>query len=133
MIAMQRRKGQSGERDAAALIRDLLGYDVRRRVRQHDGDSDLEGVPNWQIEIKRHKTALPCDLRAWWAQAVDQCRDDALPALLYRLDRREWRVIWPLSVSLGVQTADMWRDYDWAVEGSPQAWAAIVREVQGGR
>ena len=49
----QREKGKRGEREVAALIRDLLGYEVRRRVRQHDGDSDLVGVPGWSIEVKR--------------------------------------------------------------------------------
>ena len=41
MGAMSRNKGKTGEREAAALLSDLLGLDIRRRVRQHDGDSDL--------------------------------------------------------------------------------------------
>jgi hypothetical protein len=45
MSAMQRNKGKTGEREVAAIVRELTGWDVRRRVRQHDGDSDLEGVP----------------------------------------------------------------------------------------
>ena len=47
--AMSRNKGLSGEREVAGLLRDLLGYDVRRRVRQHGGDADLEGVPLWSL------------------------------------------------------------------------------------
>ncbi len=45
MSAMQRNKGKGGEREAAELVRDLTGWDARRRVRQHPGDSDIEGVP----------------------------------------------------------------------------------------
>lgn len=47
MSAMQRNKGKAGERELTGLLRDLTGWDVQRRVRQHDGDSDLVGVPGW--------------------------------------------------------------------------------------
>ena len=50
---MSRTKGAAGERELAAALRELTGWDIRRRVRQHDGDSDLEGVPGWSIEVKR--------------------------------------------------------------------------------
>jgi hypothetical protein len=72
MGAMSRTKGKAGEREIAALIRDLTGWDVRRRVRQHDGDSDLMGVPGWSIEVKRHARATRADLASWWQQTVDQ-------------------------------------------------------------
>jgi hypothetical protein len=49
MSSTQRNKGKAGERGAAALVCDLTGWDVQRRVRQHDGDSDLAGVPGWVI------------------------------------------------------------------------------------
>lgn len=130
MTAMQRRKGASGENDAARLIREHTGWDVRRRVRQHDGDSDLVGVPGWAVEIKRHASATPAVIAGWWVQTVAQAGDD-LPVLLYRLDRREWRAVWPLSVTLAQQREAMWADWEWAVEGSVAAWAAVAREVQG--
>jgi hypothetical protein len=134
MGAMQRTKGQTGEREAAALIRDLTGWDVRRRVRQHDGDSDLEGVPGWSVEIKRHASAGRADIRAWWAQAVAQAqRTGALPVLLYRRDRDQWRAVWPVAVHLGLQTTEMWTGYEWTVEGAPEAWAAVVREINARR
>ena len=134
MAAMQRTKGQTGEREAAALIRDLTGWDVRRRVRQHDGDSDLEGVPGWSVEIKRRASASRGDIRAWWAQAVAQAqRTGALPVLLYRRDRDQWRAVWPVAVHLGLQTTEMWTGYEWTVEGTPEAWAAVVREINARR
>lgn len=130
MGAMQRTKGQTGEREAAALIRDLTGWDVRRRVRQHDGDSDLEGVPGWSVEIKRHASASRGDIRAWWAQAVAQAqRTGALPVLLYRRDRDQWRAVWPVGVHLALQECDYWTGYEWTVEGAPDAWAAVAREI----
>ncbi|NZA00578.1 hypothetical protein H0I39_00080 [Ottowia beijingensis] len=59
MGAMSRTKGKVGEREIAALLAELTGCDVRRRVRQHDGDSDLEGLPGWCVEVKRHARAAP--------------------------------------------------------------------------
>ncbi len=130
MGAMSRTKGQTGEREAAALIRDLTGWDVRRRVRQHDGDSDLEGVPGWSVEIKRHASASRGDIAAWWAQAVAQARPAGLlPVLLYRRDRDQWRAVWPVGVHLALQERDYWTGYEWTVEGTPDAWAAVAREI----
>lgn len=117
-----RTKGKAGEREVAALLSDLLGSMVTRRVRQRDGDSDLIGLPGWSVEVKRHATASRADLRAWWAQAVAQAglEGDVTPVMLYRRDRDEWRAVWPLGEC---------RDYGYTVEGSLQAFAMHVREV----
>lgn len=128
MSAMQRNKGKTGEREAAELVRLHTGWDVRRRVRQHEGDSDLVGVPGWSVEIKRCRTALPGEVTSWWAQAVAQ-GDGALPVLLYRADRAEWRAVWPLAVLLGSQRADYWRGIEWTATTTVQAWAAVAREL----
>lgn len=130
MGLMSRAKGKTGEREVAALLRDLLGLDIRRRVRQHDGDWDLEGVPGWTLEVKRRATARRGEIASWWQQAVEQAQDAGqLPVLLYRADRDGWRAVWPLSVHLTMQRADMWTAYAWTVEGSLDAWAAVVREM----
>ena len=130
MGMMQRTKGKAGERDAANLLSDLTGYPVTRRVRQHDGDSDLIGLPGWAIEVKRVKTAGRADIARWWAQAVAQAeREGCIPVLLYRRDRDEWRALWPLSAHLGVQHADMWTSVMWTVEGTLEAFAAAMREI----
>ena len=130
MAMMSRNKGKAGEREIAALLADLTGCDVRRRVRQHDGDSDLEGLPGWCIEVKRHARVTRACIAGWWAQAVSQAeRAGAVPLLLYRADRDAWRAVWPLSVNLTMQTAAMWRGYEWTAEGSPEAWAAVFRET----
>lgn len=131
MSAMQRRKGQVGEREAAELIREHTGWAVRRRVRNAAGDSDLVGVPGWSVEIKRHASASRGDLARWWAQTLAQA-GDLLPLLLYRLDRGVWRAVWPVAVNLRLQTAQQWQDYEWTVEGSVAAWAAVAREIEIG-
>jgi hypothetical protein len=129
MGAMSRNKGKAGEREAAALLADLLGLDIRRRVRQHDGDSDLEGLPGWCLEIKRHATASRAEVAGWWLQAVAQAEAvDAVPALLYRRDRDQWRAVWPLALQVGAEPAGDWLGYGLTVEGTPEAFAAVVRE-----
>ena len=142
MTASQRRKGKGGELELAGIIRDLSGWDVRRRVRQHDGDSDLEGIPGWSVEVKRHKAAGRAEIGQWWRQTVQQATRVAtdttnaatariscrLPVLFYRLDRADWRAVWPVSVLLTHQRAEMWTDYAWTCESRVEAWAAVARE-----
>ena len=118
-----RRKGANGELEIAGIIRDLTGWDVRRKVRQHDGDSDLEGVPGWSVEVKRHATASRGEIRKWWEQAVMQAPDAiARPVLFYRRDKDEWRAVWT-DMANGVAYG-----YEWTVEGSVEAWAMVARE-----
>lgn len=130
MGSLSRNKGKVGEREAAQILSDLTGYQISRRVRQHDGDSDLVGLPGWSVECKRVKKADRADIARWWAQAVEQSeRDGSIPVLLFRRDRDEWRAVWPISAHLGVQHADMWRAVRWTVEGSLECFAAAMREI----
>lgn len=49
-----RRKGEAGEREAALILRDLLGPSVLRNLTQaRDGGHDLIGIPGWTTEVKR--------------------------------------------------------------------------------
>lgn len=127
MGAMSREKGKRGEREVAAIISELLGLSASRRVRQHEGDSDILGVPGWSIEVKRLTAPTSYDLNVAWAQACEQAAaDKAIPALFYRANYRPWRVRWPLAVVLGADWSD---DPLYAVESTPEAWAAAVREA----
>jgi hypothetical protein len=127
MSALQPNKGKAGEREIAAIVRDLTGWDVRRRVRQHGGDSDLEGVPGWSVEVKRHRTAARGDLARWWQQTTDQA-GELLPVLFYRVDRDTWRAVWPVAITLMQPRADCWRGYQWTADTGIEAWAAAVRD-----
>lgn len=137
---MQRIKGQQGEREVAALIRDLTGWDVRRRVRNHAGDSDLVGVPGWSVEVKRHKAAGRAEIAGWWRQTCAQSAtlhadgNDGkatvcIPVLFFRVDRDQWRAVWPVAIGLKLQDACQWSGYEWTVEGSVDAWAAVARDA----
>lgn len=129
MTAMQRTKGQQGEREVAGIISALTGYEVKRKVRQHDNDSDLEGVPGWSVEVKRHKSAGRAEIAGWWRQTCRQA-GGRLPVLFYRLDRDSWRAVWPVAVGLALQRAEQWSGYEWTVEGSVEAWAAVARDIR---
>ena len=121
MSKASRDKGQRGELQVAGMIRDLTGWDVRRKVRQHDGDSDLEGVPGWSVEIKNHASATLGDVRKWWDQCVSQS-GWLRPVLFYKRQRGEWRAVWT-----DASNRNDW-GYQWTVEGSIEAWAMVARE-----
>ena len=124
MGAMHRAKGSRGELEIAAIIADLTGYTVKRRVRNHAGDSDLDGIPGWCVEVKR---AAKPNIAAWWRQACAQAAYSGLiPVLFYRIDRRDWVAVWQLSTILG----DWQEETGWTCESSVQAWAAVMREVE---
>lgn len=130
MGSMSREKGKRGEREVAAIISDLLGVSASRRVRQHGGDSDILGVPGWCIEVKRWSLLRAYEINQAWAQAVEQAqRDGGIPALFYRANHQPWRVMWPLSALLTMQSDVMWTDPLWAATTSPEAWAAAARET----
>lgn len=117
-----RSKGKAGEREIAAIIRDLTGWDIKRKVRQLDGESDLEGVPGWCCEVKRHKSATRADIRQWWEQAALQAfAVGETTVLFYRRDRDDWRAVWPMYLSAPHC------HYFWTVEGSIEAWCDVAR------
>jgi hypothetical protein len=120
-------KGKVGEREIAAIVRDLTGWEVKRKVRQLDGESDLEGVPGWCVEVKRHATATRGEIRSWWLQAVDQAKaEKKIPVLFYRKDKDEWRSVMP---SVVFTPSGDWPEYEWTVEGTVEVWAAVAREL----
>jgi hypothetical protein len=130
MGPLSRCKGASSERGLASRIRDYAGWDVGRRLRQHGGDWDLEGVPGWPVESKRQGKATCGDIEGWWAHTVDQAQcAEAMPLRFFRRDRNEWRSAWPLAMQLAVQSIEQWTGYRWAAEGSVDAWAAAAREL----
>jgi hypothetical protein len=134
MGAMSRDKGKAGEREVAREISLLTGWNVRRKVRQLDGESDLEGVPGWSVEVKRHAVALPGDIAAWWKQAHDQAVSSGpaeVPVLFFRANGRKWRAVFPLSIVMGRAPQDQ-PGYEWSCEVGLEAWAAIARERYAG-
>lgn len=124
MSAMQQRKGASGERELAGLLREHLGTDVARNLEQaRQGGADLLGIPGWAIECKRANRPR---LSEWWEQACTQAESTGQrPALFYRLDRQPWRVVVALRhVATGFDHAPLVLRLETDVE----VFAALVRE-----
>ena len=126
MSAKERTKGATGERELAKILRDELGAEITRNlVQSREGGADLLGVPGWAIECKR---AADKSLNRWWLQACQQAdRAGMKPALIYRIDRCDWRVI--------VAMRHLFPSFEchpigitWTVEMSLPAWCAVVRE-----
>jgi hypothetical protein len=58
MTGSAKRKGDQGEREAAQLLHDLLGYPVRRKLGagRADDEGDLEGLPDTTIQVVSRAT-----------------------------------------------------------------------------
>jgi len=107
-----REKGKRGEREAANLIRDWTGWDIRRRVRQHDGDSDLEGIPGWSVEVKNVSRPTLGMVAQWVSQAQEQA-NGLRWVLVYKRQPGQWRAVWEME---GIE-----------VEASLLNWCKVAR------
>lgn len=85
-----RRKGATGEREVANILRDRFGIDTHRGLQTAGANlCDVEGTRYW-IEVKRGKR---CRVRAGYAQAVgDSTPDGRPPVLVWRDDHGQWMV-----------------------------------------
>ena len=121
-----RAKGAAFEREIAKLIELATGRKLRRRLSQYQEKdlSDLEpadGKPfPFLIECKRYAKVSPSN--DWWDQIVTAARssanaNDALPCLIYKLDRQPVQVRLPVQalVMLGNSclAGDIAEVYDW--------------------
>jgi Holliday junction resolvase len=95
MGRMSKRKGATGEREAAKAITEHLGIDAIRG-RQYCGAPDSPdvrvGLPGVHVEVKR------CEALSLYA-AIEQAKSDAgesVPIVLHRRNHREWLAIVPL-------------------------------------
>lgn len=109
MTGAAKRKGDRGEREAAALIADLLGYPVRRKLGagRADDTGDLEGVPSTVIQV------------ADWADVARAAREKPLGAERQRINAGE-----PFAATLV-----RFRGGTWRVILTAEQWAALTREA----
>jgi len=121
-----RAKGAAFEREICKLIDLATGRKLRRRLSQYQEKnlSDLEPADNkpfpFLIECKRYAKISPSN--DWWDQIVTAAKsaantNDALPCLIYKLDRQQTQVRIPIQalVMLGDASAaqDIAEAYDW--------------------
>lgn len=90
MGKMSKRKGASGEREAAAKLNELFGTSMHRGRQYHGGpDSpDITGdLDRLHIEVKRTERL---QLYKALEQAEEDAAEDQIPVLLHRRNRGKW-------------------------------------------
>lgn len=102
-------KGKAAEREAAALLQNLLGLPVRRRLGagRLDDVGDLDGVPNTVVQV------------ANWADALRAVREKPLEAEQQRENADATFASSFVRLRGGV----------WRVVLTPEQWATLMREV----
>ena len=95
MAINSRRKGKVGELELSHKLQEF-GFDAKRSQQfcGKNGDADVVGIPGIHIECKRVE-------RLNIYEAVEQskrdAREDELPAVFHRKNRKEWLVTMPLT------------------------------------
>lgn len=90
MSARERRKGQSGERELAALLTDMLGRAVKRNLgAARDGGDDIT-IGAYRVEVKRRKRIA---VHEFMAQAIEQAGEGEVPVVAMRGDGEQWVVM----------------------------------------
>lgn len=85
----KRNKGAAGERELAGILKDNLGFEVKRNLGQaRDGADDIT-IQKFRIEVKRQER-LQVDK---WSEQVESCsKSGEIPVLAYRRNGQPWRV-----------------------------------------
>ena len=85
----KRNKGAAGERELAGILKDQLGFEVKRNLGQaRDGADDIT-IQKFRIEVKRQER-LQVDR---WSEQVESCsKAGEVPVLMYRRNGQPWRV-----------------------------------------
>jgi Holliday junction resolvase len=120
-----RNRGAAAERELARWIRDELGIDVSRQLKQFQEAQhfDLTPVGPFGIEAKYHARI---NVKDWWKQAVVSAKASSLiPVVAYKVARKGWRFVLPHTSAQG----DWSHDYEFTVDAGPACFAMIVREA----
>jgi hypothetical protein len=99
-------KGKRGERELANKLKEY-GYENARRSQQYSGlgdsSADVIGVDGLHIECKRTEIGHGKNYE-WLDQAKNDAKDDNIPVVIHRANRKEWLVTLSLEDFLDVWT-----------------------------
>jgi hypothetical protein len=130
MGAMQRNKGQRGERQLADLLREYLGdivpHEIKRTLDQsREGGCDIH-LGCFGIEVKFQEKEFQS---RWWGQACTAAdKSKLIPVVAYRRSRRGWRFRFPPDAIYG-HDRNWQRELDFAVESGVEGFAFVAREA----
>ena len=108
MGRMSRNKGKTGERELANILKEH-GYNARRGAQYcgANGDADVVGLPGIHIEVKRTETL---SLYTALEQAESDAREDEIPVVFHRRNRKRWVVIMELENFLNMYQGERYVD-----------------------
>ncbi len=107
-----RQKGAEGEREVAKALNEVIirclneqkldvpATDIVQRNQNQTavGGNDLSNVFGLSVEVKRQEQL---SINTWWAQCVAAAtRNQELPVLIYRQNRKAWRVVMNAELAL---------------------------------
>jgi Holliday junction resolvase len=129
--ARSRNKGARGEREVCALLRDNLGGEFSRLLKQYQQGqlADIEQlVGPYSLEVKN---CAKTELKSWWQQTVAAAtKRGAVPCLVYKIPRKGWRFRVPLPQAWA--SGQQWgRELQYTMDLAPDAFFLIVREQIG--
>jgi hypothetical protein len=96
MTTPQKRKGDRAELEAAALLADLTGYPVRRKLGagRQDDTGDLHGVPDTTIQVADWSDALRAVReKPVGAERQREAAGTTFAGTMVRLRGGVWRVV----------------------------------------
>jgi len=128
--AFSRNKGARNERELCALLRDNLGGDYCRNLKQFQKsqEGDIEQlVGPYLVESKAHATL---NLKSWWQQiltAASKHPAAPIPCLAYKVPRKGWRFRVPIPQAWA--SGHQWgREIAYTMDLSPDGFFLLVRE-----
>jgi Holliday junction resolvase len=119
-----RNRGAAAERELARWIKDELGIDTSRQLKQYQQAQhfDLTPVGPFGIEAKYHARI---NVKDWWRQAVVSAKASSLiPVVAYKVARKGWRFVLPHTSAQGEWSLD----FEFTMDVGPACFAMIARE-----
>ena len=130
--AYSRNKGARGEREIVQMLKDNLGGEFNRQLKQYQQaqHGDIEQlVGPYLLEVKN--CASITNIKAWWQQAVTAAaKVGAVPCLVYKVPRKGWRFVVPLAAAWA--GGHQWkRELQYTQTMYPDGFFLMVRELGG--
>ena len=123
-----RNKGASFEREIAKMLFDELGIGFKRDLEQYRAGDHGDLIPDddafpFVLELKRYADGPIGGQPVWWNQVVKAAaRENKLPCLIYKYDRKPIRCVIPLDALMQHKT-------DHVVEMDLEAFCYVTREM----
>lgn len=130
-----RDRGARYENECRDVIREELGIQLRRELRQYqeaDRGDLVSDDPTWPFVIECKRRRAGSYSPAWMVQAVKAAKKSAkLPVVFYRFDRQQTWVAMPTNVAAACfgWSTEEWDDLQEPLHMSVATFCALAREL----